>query len=56
MTKPIDNLESHISDAVAHYWRTRKAQGEKQKTRGIADDLSFSIFAKSLVSHIGAFA
>lgn len=37
MTKPIDSLESHISGAVAHYWRTRKAQGEKQKTTGISD-------------------
>lgn len=37
MTKLIDNLENHISDAVAHYWQTRKAQREKQKKRGIND-------------------
>lgn len=37
MTKLIDNLENHISDAVAHYWQTRKAQREKQKKRGVSD-------------------
>ena len=37
MTKLIDNLENHISDAVAHYWQTRKLQREKQKKRGVSD-------------------
>ena len=37
MTKLIDNLENLISDAVAHYWQTRKAQREKQKNRGVSD-------------------
>jgi Restriction endonuclease XhoI len=37
MTKLIDNLESLISDAVAHYWQTRAAQREKQKNRGVSD-------------------
>ena len=37
MTKIIDNLENYISDAVAHYWQTRKSQREKQKKRGISD-------------------
>ena len=37
MTKLIDNIGNHISDAVAHYWRTRKAQREKQKKRGVSD-------------------
>ena len=37
MTKLIDNLENHISDAVAHYWQTRKSQREKQKKRGVSD-------------------
>ncbi|MCK4816424.1 PaeR7I family type II restriction endonuclease [bacterium] len=37
MTKPIDNLKNHISDAVAHYWQTRKSQREKQKKRGVSD-------------------
>jgi hypothetical protein len=37
MTKLIDNLGNLISDAVAHYWQTRKAQGEKQKNRGVSD-------------------
>jgi len=37
MTKLIDNLKNHISDAVAHYWQTRKSQREKQKKRGVSD-------------------
>jgi hypothetical protein len=37
MTKLIDNIGNNISDAVAHYWRTRKAQREKQKKRGVSD-------------------
>ena len=37
MTKLIDNIGNHISDAVAHYWQTRKAQREKQKKRGVSD-------------------
>lgn len=37
MTKLIDNIEKHISVAVAHYWQTRKAQREKQKKRGVSD-------------------
>jgi len=37
MSKLIDNLENHISDAVAHYWQTRKTQRERQKKKGTAD-------------------
>ena len=37
MTKVVDNIEKHVSDAVAYYWQTRKAQKEKQKKRGVAD-------------------
>ncbi|PIP08218.1 MAG: restriction endonuclease, partial [Syntrophobacterales bacterium CG23_combo_of_CG06-09_8_20_14_all_48_27] len=37
MIKLINNLENHISDAVAHYWQTRKSQREKQKDRGVSD-------------------
>lgn len=37
MTKLIDNLGKHISEAVAHYWQTRKSQKEKQKKRGVSD-------------------
>ena len=37
MEKLIDNLEKHISVAVAHYWQTRKSQREKQKKRGVSD-------------------
>jgi len=29
----IDNLELHISKAVAHYWQTRKAQRERQQKK-----------------------
>jgi hypothetical protein len=37
MTKLIENLENLVSDAVAHYWLTRKAQKAKQKNRGVSD-------------------
>jgi Restriction endonuclease XhoI len=37
MKKLIDSLEDHISEAVAHYWQTRKAQKDKQKKRGVSD-------------------
>ena len=37
MTKLIGNLENLVSDAVAHYWLTRKAQKAKQKNRGVSD-------------------
>ena len=37
MPKIIDNLEKRVSNAVAHYWLTRKAQREKQKRRGVSD-------------------
>jgi len=37
MTKLIENLENLVSDAVAHYWITRKAQKDKQKNRGVSD-------------------
>ncbi len=37
MVKAIDNLEYHISNAVAHYWQTRKEQREKQKNKGVTD-------------------
>jgi len=32
-----ENIEQHVSDAVAYYWRTRRAQREKQKKRGVTD-------------------
>jgi hypothetical protein len=31
MTRIIDNIEKRISDAVAHYWLTRKTQREQQR-------------------------
>lgn len=37
MTKLIENLENQVSGAVAHYWRTRKAQKDKQRNRGVSD-------------------
>lgn len=37
MARVIDSLENHISDAVAHYWQTRKLQREKQKNKGVSD-------------------
>jgi len=37
MTKLVDNIGNHISEAVAHYWQTRKAQRDKQKKRGVSD-------------------
>ncbi|MEJ2726361.1 MAG: PaeR7I family type II restriction endonuclease [Deltaproteobacteria bacterium] len=37
MPKPLGNIEKHISDAVAHYWQTRKAQTEKQMKKGVSD-------------------
>jgi len=33
----IDNVDKHISEAVAHYWRTRRLQRERQKQRGVND-------------------
>jgi hypothetical protein len=33
----IDNIDKYISEAVAHYWRTRRLQREKQKKRGVND-------------------
>lgn len=37
MTKLIESIEKQISDVVAHYWRTRKSQREKQKNKGVSD-------------------
>ena len=37
MTTIIDNLDQQVAVAVAHYWTTRKAQGEKQKSKGATD-------------------
>ncbi len=33
----IERIEDHIKDAVAHYWRTRKLQRERQKEKGVID-------------------
>lgn len=35
--KSLNNLQERIANAVAHYWRTRSAQGSKQKSGGKAD-------------------
>jgi len=37
LTELTDNIKNHISDAVAHYWQTRKAQRDKQEERGVSD-------------------
>jgi len=37
MKTQMKNLEYKVSEAVAHYWLTRKAQKEKQKNRGVSD-------------------
>jgi hypothetical protein len=33
----MDNIEQRLSDSVAHYWLTRKAQRERQTQRGTSD-------------------
>lgn len=33
----LENIENEVSSAVAFYWKTRKIQGDKQKTGGKAD-------------------
>jgi len=33
----IDSIDKYISEAVAHYWRTRRLQRERQKKRGVND-------------------
>jgi hypothetical protein len=35
--KRIDDLSEHVSNAIAHYWRTRKKQSTKQSTSGRSD-------------------
>ena len=37
MPKTIDNLDKQVAVAVAHYWVTRKTQGERQKSKGASD-------------------
>lgn len=37
MTEPSENIGNWISEAVAHYWQTRKSQREKQKMKGVSD-------------------
>lgn len=37
MTNQMNKIENQISDAVAHYWNTRRSQIEKQKERGVSD-------------------
>ena len=35
--RTIDDIDRHIGEAVAHYWRTRRLQRERQKKRGASD-------------------
>jgi hypothetical protein len=37
MTKSFEKIEEKISCAVAHYWQTRKSQGERQRIKGAPD-------------------
>jgi len=37
MKTHMKNLEYKLSEAVSHYWLTRKAQKDKQKKRGVSD-------------------
>jgi hypothetical protein len=37
MKTQVLNLEYKISQAVSHYWLTRKAQKDKQKKSGVSD-------------------
>ncbi|MEA3360608.1 MAG: PaeR7I family type II restriction endonuclease [Thermodesulfobacteriota bacterium] len=37
MGKTIDDIDKQVAQAVSHYWRTRKAQKEKQRNRGVSD-------------------
>jgi hypothetical protein len=37
MSKKFNNIENRISEAVAHYWQTRRDQREKQEMRGVSD-------------------
>jgi hypothetical protein len=37
MQKTFGGIEKHVAPAIAHYWRTRKAQKDKQKDRGVSD-------------------
>jgi len=37
MGKTIDDIDKHVTQAVSHYWQTRKAQKEKQRNRGVSD-------------------
>ncbi len=37
LTNKIDNLSKLVSEAIAHYWNTRKKQSDKQATSGQAD-------------------
>ena len=37
METQVKDLDHKVSEAVAHYWLTRKAQKDKQKERGVSD-------------------
>lgn len=37
MGAPLDKLDVHLARAVAHFWKTRQTQLEKQKSSGRAD-------------------
>jgi len=37
MHKILNDIDKHVTQAVTHYWLTRKAQKDKQKKRGVSD-------------------
>jgi len=37
MLKTLDKIDKHVTQAVSHYWLTRKAQKDRQKNRGVSD-------------------
>ncbi len=37
MEKIKADIDTHVTQAVAHYWQTRKAQKGKQRNRGVSD-------------------
>lgn len=68
MTLLIKELNENLKKAVAHFWKTglkqlerqqasdRKDQGARSAVTEPASDLSFELFARSLVAHVGAYA
>jgi len=37
MSRDLNNTQKRVSDAIIHFWRTRRAQSDKQEVSGRAD-------------------